>query len=252
MPLLLLLAAWISGAAALAAETLWFRALGRGMGTSAEALAVVSASFLGGLGVGAAIASRLAPRSLAPLRAAAICEAVAGLPVAASPAALGVVPDAHLSVLHLLSLSPGPSAWPAALVALPILALPTAFLGATLPFLVRGTVTRVRRAGRWTGLLYGVNTLGAASGTVLTVWLLLERFGERASLRFAGAGNLVAALLLLAADAMFSSRGAARDGRPTEPDEGPVLPLDAPDAAPPPEADAATARRTRRAAGFAL
>ncbi len=135
MPALLLLAAWISGTAALVAETVWFRALGRGVGTSAEALAVVSASFLGGLGLGAAVASRRAERAKAPLRAAAVCEGIAGLLVALSPFALAIVPDAHLALLGLLGATPGPSAWPAALGALPILVLPTAFLGATLPLL---------------------------------------------------------------------------------------------------------------------
>src|SRR5262245_16164319 len=260
MPLLLLLAAWVSGAAALTAETLWFRALGRGMGTSAEALAVVSASFLGGLGIGAAIASRRAPRSRSPLGAAAVCEAIAGVLVALSPFALAIVPDAHLAVLHLFSLEPGPSAWPAALVALPILALPTAFLGATLPFLVRGTVDRVQRAGGWTGILYGVNTLGAACGTAYAVWYLLDDYGERASLRIAGAGNLVAALLLLAADSLYAARRAKREADEASP-SGDAMPADRLPVVEPADAsreasaapDAGTASRgARRAAGIAL
>jgi spermidine synthase len=196
---LVLLAAAVSGAAALVAEVVWFRALGRGVGTSAEALAVVSASFLGGLGIGAAIAGRRAPRTRAPLRAAAICEAVAGVLVVASPFVLDLVPDAHLALLHAFGWEPGPSAWPAALVAMPILLLPTSFLGATLPFLVRSRVARTANAGRWTGALYSVNTVGAAAGVALAVLFLLETFGERTALRFAGCGNLAAALLLLLA-----------------------------------------------------
>ncbi|MFO0934858.1 MAG: hypothetical protein U1E39_19405 [Planctomycetota bacterium] len=210
MPALLLLAAWISGTAALVAETIWFRALGRGVGTSAEALAVVSASFLGGLGLGAAIASRRAPTARSPLRAAAVCEGVAGLLVALSPFALAVVPDAHLALLALLGATPGPSAWPAALVALPILVVPTAFLGATLPLLVRGRVRALASAGRWTGLLYGVNTFGAACGTVAGL-VLLDRLGERGALALAGAGNLLAALALLAADGVAGRAAKADD-----------------------------------------
>ncbi|MBL9088894.1 MAG: hypothetical protein JNM10_17275 [Planctomycetia bacterium] len=223
MPALLLLAAWISGTAALVAETIWFRALGRGVGTSAEALAVVSASFLGGLGLGAAVASRRAPTAKAPLRAAAVCEGIAGLLVALSPFALAIVPDAHLALLSLLGAAPGPSAWPAALVALPILVVPTAFLGATLPLLVRGRLRALSNAGRWTGLLYGVNTFGAACGTVGGL-VLLDRLGERGALALAGAGNLLAALALLAADA---AAGRAAAAAPT------AEPLDRPPLAPP-------------------
>src|SRR5437773_2454486 len=125
---LLLLAVWLSGAAALVAEVVWFRALGRGVGTSAEALAVVSAAFLGGLGLGAAIASRRAPRARFPLRSAARCEAIAGLFVFLSPFAIALVPSAHVALLGMLGLEPGRSSWPAALVALPVLVVPTAFL----------------------------------------------------------------------------------------------------------------------------
>lgn len=222
MPALLLLAAWISGTAALVAETIWFRALGRGVGTSAEALAVVSASFLGGLGLGAAVASRRAPTAKAPLRAAAVCEGIAGLLVALSPFALALVPDAHLALLALLGATPGPSAWPAALVALPILVVPTAFLGATLPLLVRGRLRALANAGRWTGLLYGVNTFGAACGTVAGL-LLLDRLGERGALALAGAGNLLAALALLAADAVGGRAGAPDASPEPEPTGRPPL-----------------------------
>ncbi len=150
MAALLLVAAFLSGTAALAAEVVWFRSLGRGVGTTAEALAVVSAAFLGGLGIGAALSARLAPTHKNPLRAAAWCETVAGALIFLSPLVLAFVPDAHLAVLHLLRLQPSASSWPAAVVALPILVIPTAFLGATLPFLVRGALKDVRRAGRAT------------------------------------------------------------------------------------------------------
>src|SRR5262245_24312057 len=228
MPVLLLFAATVSGVAALVAEVVWFRALGRGVGTSAEALAVVSASFLGGLGIGAAIAGRRAPTTPFPFRAAAVCEAIAGVLVFLSPAVVGLVPDAHLLVLHLLGAAPGPSAWPAALVAGPVLLLPTAFLGATLPFLVRSRLLDVQHAGRWTGWLYGVNTLGAAGGVVVAVFLLLPALGETTTLRIAGAGNLLASLLILLAErpGLELIAPAPMPGRPAGRAPAPVLPED--------------------------
>ncbi len=235
--LLILLAATISGTAALVAEVGWFRALGRGVGTSAEALAVVTAGFLGGLGIGAAIASRIAPRARAALRAAAICECAAGVLVFLSPFALAVVPDVHLA----FHLEPGPSSWPAALVALPVLVLPTAFLGATLPFLVRDRLAGTDRAGRWTGLLYGVNTIGAAAGAALAVFVLLPRLGETSALRAAGAGNVLAALMFLLAD---RPRGLGAPAVPAVPTVSAVPEV--------PAAPGGEDRRTARAAGVAL
>ena len=251
MAALLLLAAWVSGAAALAAETMWFRGLGRGVGTSAEALAVVSAAFLGGLGVGAAIAARRAPRARSPMRVAAVCEAAAGVLVALSPAFVAVVPDLHLAATRALGVAPGPSAWPAALVAVPVLLVPAAFLGAVLPFLVRGRVHQLQSAGRWTGALYAVNTLGAACGTVAAALWLLPTLGETGSLRVAGAGNLFAALLLLLADTRGSRAAAADDVEATSAPG----PAPAPVPAPLPAAASAagpTAARVPRAPAFAL
>ncbi len=247
MAALLLVAAFLSGTAALAAEVVWFRSLGRGVGTTAEALAVVSAAFLGGLGIGAAISARLAPTHRNPLRAAAWCETAAGVLIFLSPLVLAFVPDAHLAVLHLLRLEPGRSSWPAAVVALPVLVIPTAFLGATLPFLVRGALKDVARAGRATGWLYGVNTLGAATGVWLATWHLLPGFGETSSLRLAASGNLLAALLLVIAEGASHAGSAATpppppDSAPTfpppsppRPDSGPIsppLPPPPPDSAP--------------------
>lgn len=244
MAALLLVAAFLSGTAALAAEVVWFRSLGRGVGTTAEALAVVSAAFLGGLGIGAAVSARLAPNHKNPLRAAAWCETFAGVLIFLSPLVLAFVPDAHLAVLHVLRLEPGRSSWPAAVVALPILVIPTAFLGATLPFLVRGAVQDVGRAGRATGWLYGVNTLGAATGVWLATWHLLPGFGETASLRLAASGNLLAALLLVVAEGATRASAAAAGAASAAPGAasaptGAPQDADAPPA--PPEASAPSA-----------
>jgi spermidine synthase len=230
MRALAFLAVLVSGTAALVAEVAWFRGLGRGVGTSAEALAVVTAAFLGGLGLGAAVGGRVAARSERPFRGAALCETVAGLLVFASPWAVSAVPSLHLGVLQALSLEPGPSAWPAALVGVPVLLLPCAFLGATLPFLVRGIVAARGGAGRTTGRLYAVNTLGAAAGVVLAVFVLLPGIGETATLRVAAAGNLLAAAAILLAERPATRRDAApQAGEPS------ALP-----------------ERAGRAAGFAL
>ena len=46
---------------------------------------------------------------------------------------------------------------------------PTLLMGMSLPFLVRALVDDVGRAGRTVGLLYGLNTLGAAAGAFLVL-----------------------------------------------------------------------------------
>ena len=56
----------------------------------------------------------------------------------------------------------------------------------------RGRASRI-------GVLYGVNTLGAATGAFATTWMLFPRFGLAGSARFAAGLNLVAAIAALLA-----------------------------------------------------
>jgi len=54
---------------------------------------------------------------------------------------------------------------------------PTFFMGASLPLLSRALASRIERASTVIGVLYGVNTLGAATGALLSTWVFLPRLG---------------------------------------------------------------------------
>ena len=58
-----------------------------------------------------------------------------------------------------------------------VLAVPTACMGATLPLLTRHVVTTPEQIGRRVGLLYAINTLGAAGGALCAAYLLLPALG---------------------------------------------------------------------------
>lgn len=80
---------------------------------------------------------------------------------------------------------------------------PTFFMGASLPFLARALTAQIRAAAPTIGALYGINTLGAGVGALITSWLLLPNFGLANSLYVGVALNAVCAgsllLLLLSA-----------------------------------------------------
>ncbi|HEX7252563.1 MAG TPA: hypothetical protein VF376_06750, partial [Thermoanaerobaculia bacterium] len=63
-----------------------------------------------------------------------------------------------------------------------VLALPTVLMGGTLPAATRAIETDEDQGRRFLALLYGSNTLGAVSGTVLSNFLLLEALGTRLTL----------------------------------------------------------------------
>jgi len=195
---LVLPAAALAGCAALAAEMLWIRGLGRGIGTTHEAMATVAGLFLAGLGLGSAFGAGRAARSERPAMTAALAFLGAGIWTALAPVYLAGVPSLHDAYLGAFGIAGDGGAAAALLLALPLV-LPAAFLfGLAFPFLVRARVLDVRHTGSQAGWIYAFNTLGSVAGVIGTL-LLLPEVGESMALRSAGAAALAAALLLLLA-----------------------------------------------------
>jgi predicted membrane-bound spermidine synthase len=63
------------------------------------------------------------------------------------------------------------------LISFAILLIPTTLMGMTLPLLTQSFVDRVEVSGRIIGLLYGINTLGAALGALLAGYVLIGFYG---------------------------------------------------------------------------
>jgi spermidine synthase len=205
---LLSLVFFLSGASALVLETLWFRQAGLALGNSIWASSLVLASFMGGLSLGNGLAARHGGTIRRPLRAYALLELV----VAITGAGL---------VLAWPSLGPLLAPWfrglagsPVALnlartgVALALMLVPAAAMGATLPILTRVLGPRSGGFGRTLGWLYGVNTLGAVAGAVAAETLLVGQLGIRGTALTAASMNLCAALTALALSSFEGSEPA--------------------------------------------
>jgi spermidine synthase len=63
------------------------------------------------------------------------------------------------------------------LISFAILLVPTTLMGMTLPLLTQSFVHRVETSGSVIGILYGINTLGAAFGTALAGFVLIGAYG---------------------------------------------------------------------------
>ena len=96
------------------------------------------------------------------------------------------------------------------LVAFVVLAIPTGFMGATLPLLIRYAVRTDREVGPRVALLYSINTAGAVCGTVVAAFVLLPAFGLN---RTVWVGVAVNALVFVIAAALARGR---RDSAPTD------------------------------------
>lgn len=182
----------ISGAAGLAYELLWIRALGLHFGTSTPAITTVVATFMAGLGLGNWLFGARADRSEQPFHLYQRIElgiAVSGLLVSLFVLRGG----AWLDALSRLCEYAGPFSGVArALIFAALMLLPATLMGGTLPVLSRA-LTRRGHSGSTLGLLYACNTLGAIAGALAPDFLLIPRHGMTIT-AFAAAGcNVIVA-----------------------------------------------------------
>lgn len=181
----------VSGAASLAYQVVWVRALGLVVGNSLWAAVAVVAAYMGGMAAGSALASRLVGGIRAHLRVYAWLEGLAACWALLTP---GVLPG-----LQHLAAQLGPelfASWGLPLlgrlgVAWAFLAVPTTALGATLPVLVARVPAKA--LGLSVSRLYAANTFGAVLGTFAAGFVGLPLLGERGTMAAAATLGLAVA-----------------------------------------------------------
>lgn len=183
---------FISGSAALIYQTSWQRLLSLFAGSDSEATGIIVAAFMLGLGVGHLLGGHLADRlnSRQNLRTLALLEAALAVFGYFSPwfyhdllcLQLGAITEYRLTSSTLLFL---------------LLMPPTLVMGLSLPLLMRGLADDLAQAPGITGLLYGINTLGAAAGALICPWILFPEMGIEGSLHLAALLNGLGGLGLL-------------------------------------------------------
>ncbi len=216
---------FLAGFAALIFETLWFRQAGLALGNSVWSTTLVLSSFMGGLALGNALVLRFGGRLVRPIFSYAVLEtliAVSGLLIVVilpmtgawlSPL-FGLLLDSP-AVLNLVRLA----------IAFIILMIPATAMGATLPVLVMAMSRRDDNYGRVLGRLYGVNTLGATAGVLVTELYLVRWLGTYGAAGTAALTGLTAVILaLLVRKRLYGNSKTEPDvfGDKTPHDHGPV------------------------------
>ncbi|TBR22904.1 hypothetical protein EPO15_06950 [bacterium] len=215
----------LAGAAALVFETLWVRLVTLHLGHTAPAVSAVLTAFMAGLAAGSWLAGRAADRRSRAdcLRLYALCELGAGLLGLSMGPLLDAAGRAAVAS-GLTGLTPGTQAGATFLIAAPLLALPAAAMGASLPLLTRalggGDSPEAALAP-----MYGLNTAGAMFGCLAAGLFLLPGLGLKRSLMLAavcdGAASLLAWRAAAEADPAPVKPGAAAAGPSAAP--GPLF-----------------------------
>lgn len=183
------IAFFLSGFAALVYQIVWQRLLVLPMGADVYSTTIIVGAFMAGLGCGSLagghIADRLTRRRCLVLFIAAEL-AVGGFGLVSRYLyydwmyfSLGTLSMPQIAMAGLVFLS---------------LIWPTFWMGVSLPVLGRALARSLEGAPRHVGLLYGLNTLGAAAGAFGTTWMLFPALGLAGSLQFAAGLNALAAV----------------------------------------------------------
>lgn len=190
----ILLAFTASGAAGLAYEVAWAKALAGVLGASATAQALVLAAFLGAMAIGYAAGGRAADRVAAPLRWYAALE----LGVAAAGAASLPLLDALMPLVDRASAA-GPGAALAAQAGLAAMVVgpAAAAMGATLPFLARFAGADRAAAAAAAARCYAANAAGGVLGALAAGFAGMPVVGIDGTVAAAAATNVFAAAVAL-------------------------------------------------------
>lgn len=186
------------------------------LGGTAPAVAAALTAFFAGLGLGAYLIGRLAPRFARPLRVFAALEIGTALSaLAVDPVLRALQPlyaafyDASADRIALaIALKAG--------IAIVAVLVPATCMGGTLPVLAQLVAVRAQALGVRAGGLYAVNTCGAAIGAIAVPAVLLPRFGAGGALIVVVATSAaigVAALCMPAGAATAAERAARRLSR---------------------------------------
>jgi spermidine synthase len=195
---LALLCFFLSGCAGLIYQIAWIRRSALVFGSTTLAVSTVVGVFFLGLAAGSYVFGRIGTKTRRPLRLFAFMElAVGGLALLSLPA-FDLANGIYGAAYGILEDRPALLFMARILIVSAVLLPPTFLMGGTLPLLCRQFVARKARIARSVGVLYGVNTLGAAAGCALAGFWLLPALGLRGSVLTGAAFSAVAGVAALA------------------------------------------------------
>jgi spermidine synthase len=199
---LILICFFFSGVTGLIYEILWTRMIVKVIGSAPFAVSIILTVFMGGLGLGSFIASRTIDQIKNPLklvRIYGVLELAVGGYCLILPMILTVFKPLYAvmynrlfnyfmfySILTFVECSV-------------LLIIPVICMGATLPILCKFYVTRMFHLAGHIGRLYGLNTIGAAVGSLVCGFWLINYIGMTGTLAFAVMINGVIGLVSIVA-----------------------------------------------------
>lgn len=215
MTSLILFFFFLSGLTGLIYEILWTRMIVEIIGGAPFAVSIILTVFMGGLGLGSYLAGRTIDRITRPMklvRVYGLLELAIGAYALVIPVLLvafrplyAIVYNrlfGHFIIYNILTF----------IGCAVLFCIPVICMGATLPILCRFYVTRLSHLGARAGRLYGLNTIGAATGAFLCGFWLINLLGVWGTLILAVLINsVIGSVCLLAGSGAGAQRRVVQD-----------------------------------------
>src|SRR4030095_979218 len=192
---------FLSGATGLVYEVIWVRLTGLVFGNTSHAISVVLGAFMAGLALGSWKLGRQADRVRSPLRFYGLLEIGIGVSAALVPLAFRSLDSIYWALAPSLDKGPGGNGLVRFLTSFSILLVPTFLMGGTLPVLARFFTEAVQEVQRKVGVLYALNTFGAAFGTLSAALFFIPRVGNTRSTLMIAAANVAIGIFVILVDA---------------------------------------------------
>lgn len=218
-PILLLILFFLSGFTGLVYEVVWVRLFTGVFGNTTYAVTAVLAAFMAGLSLGGYLFGRLVDTRKHYLLIYATLEAGIALCAAAILFVIPALSGVYSALYTTWHFSESALTTTRFALSFALMLPPTMLMGGTLPVLGKFFVRRDGEIGTKTGVLYGVNTLGASIGCLATGFFLIRHLGARGSVFLAAITNLLIATCVFAVIRAGLIRSGGEEARPAQPED---------------------------------
>src|SRR5689334_8473981 len=196
----------VSGATGLVYEVIWVRLTGLVFGNTAHAIATVLGAFMAGLALGSWKLGQQADRVANPLRAYGFLEIGIGISAALVPVAFHSLDSVYWAITPAISSFAAGPALVRFITSFVVVLIPTFLMGGTLPMLTRYFTEHLSEVERKVGVLYALNTFGAALGTIVAALYFIPTLGNRLTTVIIASVNLAIGLFAIYAAGRLGER----------------------------------------------
>ncbi|MDG1928114.1 MAG: fused MFS/spermidine synthase, partial [Nitrospinaceae bacterium] len=202
--LFILLSFAVSGLAALVYQVAWTRILSLLLGSSVYAFSLILAVFIFGLALGTAITSNLLERMRYLIRSFGITQIIIGFSSLFIVPLFGRIPFVNRWVYENLGQQFQLMQGANFITILGLLFIPTFFMGAQFPIVIKILATKLETVGQNVGRAYAFNTVGAIIGSFLAGFVLIPMLGIQATIFSMVFLNVLLGITLLAIGSQLS------------------------------------------------